>query len=237
MTGGSRGIGKQAALKAAEQGWNVAFTYRSNRAKAEEVVETITSMGRTAIAYQVDSSNEEEVRNLFRQLGKELSKPQAVVINAGITRDGFAATMSKEAWQAVIDTNLTGAFLCVRESIKAMRKTGGAIVFVSSISGRRSSPGQVNYSASKGGIDAMTRTLSKELASLNIRVNAVSPGFIGTDMVAEMNPDARKELTAQIPMKRLGTPEEVASVITFLIGEQSSYVTGQILGVDGGLGI
>lgn len=235
VTGASRGIGRACARELAAAGWTVVATYRSGADEAAELVADIRAAGGEAIARRADVSDEDDTRELFRWIRSECPPLDAVVANAGITRDAFAPMMSLRTWDEVIGVNLTGAFLVARESLKAMRKSGGSLVFVSSVSGLRGQPGQANYSASKGGLNALTRTLAREAAPSGIRVNAVAPGFTDTDMVRQIPRDAREQAVEHIPLRRLAEPREVATAIRFLAGQDSSYITGQILTVDGGL--
>lgn len=235
VTGASRGIGRACARELAAAGWTVVATYRSGSEEAAELVAEIRAARGEAIARRADVTDEGGTRALFRWIKAECPPLEVVVANAGITRDAFAPMMSLRTWDEVIGTNLTGAFLVARESLKAMRKTGGSLVFVSSVSGSRGQPGQANYSASKGGLDALTRTLARESAPAGIRVNAVAPGFTDTDMVRQLPRDAREQAVEHIPLGRLAEPREVATAVRFLAGQDASYITGQILTVDGGL--
>ncbi|KJC65435.1 SDR family oxidoreductase [Agreia bicolorata] len=233
--GGSRGIGRAAAERLSVSGLTAVITYRSDATAAQDVVMTIRNNGGRAHALQVDVRDESAVRTVFRSVAVMDGVLQTVVYSAGITSDGLLATMSADSWASVLDTNLTGAFYVARQSVKAMRKTGGSIVLVSSTSGISGQPGQGNYSASKGGINALTQSLAKEVAGLGIRVNAVAPGFTDTDMLRRMDAKARAEYAAHIPLGRMGEPQEIAHAIAFLAGPQSSYITGQVLAVDGGI--
>ena len=235
VTGGSRGIGRACVTDLAAHGWNVILSYRSRRAEAGAAVESVRSAGGSAAAIASDVTSEDDVRRLFRKIRDDHGRLDAVVSNAGITRDVYTPMMSLATWNNVIDTNLTSAFLVARESLKVMRRSGGAIVFMSSISGLRGQPGQANYSASKGGLNALTRSLAREAAPNGIRVNAVAPGFTDTDMVHRMPRAAQQSLTELIPQGRVARPSEIAAVVRFLIGPDASYVTGQILAADGGL--
>lgn len=210
--------------------------YRQDDEGAAGTVEAIRELGRRALAVRVDVSVEADVRAAFRTVLKDFGRIGSVVYSSGITADGLLATMSLNNWERVISTNLTGAFLVCRESVKALRKTGGSIVLISSTSGISGQPGQANYSATKGGINALTQSMAKEMASFGIRVNAVAPGFTNTDMLKQMDARARREYTQHIPLQRIGEPpHEIAAAVAFLVGHQSSYITGQVLAVDGGL--
>ncbi|MEV4952746.1 3-oxoacyl-ACP reductase FabG [Paenarthrobacter nitroguajacolicus] len=235
VVGASRGIGKACALELARNGHDIVIFYRQDDEGAAGTVEAIRELGRRALAVRVDVSVEADVRAAFRTVLKDFGRIGSVVYSSGITADGLLATMSLNNWERVISTNLTGAFLVCRESVKALRKTGGSIVLISSTSGISGQPGQANYSATKGGINALTQSMAKEMASFGIRVNAVAPGFTNTDMLKQMDARARREYTQHIPLQRIGEPHEIAAAVAFLVGHQSSYITGQVLAVDGGL--
>lgn len=235
VVGASRGIGKACALELARNGHDIVIFYRQDDEGAAGTVEAIRELGRRALAVRVDVSVEADVRAAFRTVLKDFGRIGSVVYSSGITADGLLATMSLNNWERVISTNLTGAFLVCRESVKALRKTGGSIVLISSTSGISGQPGQANYSATKGGINALTQSMAKEMASFGIRVNAVAPGFTNTDMLKQMDARARREYTRHIPLQRIGEPHEIAAAVAFLVGHQSSYITGQVLAVDGGL--
>ncbi|WP_420180243.1 3-oxoacyl-ACP reductase FabG [Paenarthrobacter sp. TA1.8] len=235
VVGASRGIGKACALELARNGHDIVIFYRQDDEGAAGTVEAIRELGRRALAVRVDVSVEADVRAAFRTVLKDFGRIGSVVYSSGITADGLLATMSLNNWERVISTNLTGAFLVCRESVKALRKTGGSIVLISSTSGISGQPGQANYSATKGGINALTQSMAKEMASFGIRVNAVAPGFTNTDMLKQMDARARREYTQHIPLQRIGEPHEIAAAVAFLVGHQSSYITGHVLAVDGGL--
>jgi 3-oxoacyl-[acyl-carrier protein] reductase len=235
VTGGSRGIGQAAALELARRGSDIALLYRSDVNAAEKTVAAIEALGRRAVAIAADVADENAVRAAVRRVISDFGRPSVFVVNAGVTADGLIATMSVGKWDDVIGTNLRGGFLVAREAVKAMRKTGGSLIFVSSTSGLSGQAGQVNYSASKAGVIAMTQSLAKEAAPFGIRVNAVAPGFTDTDMLKQMDASARSRYLAQIPLGRVGQPEEVATVIAFLTGSDASYITGQVMVIDGGL--
>lgn len=234
ITGGSRGIGASVALSLAEVGAKVAINYVSSATAAEELVEKITKMGGKAIAYGADVSKAEEAEGLVQQTLEKLARVDILVNNAGITRDTLLMRMKLEDWQAVIDLNLTGVFLCTKAVSKIMLKQkSGRIINVSSVAGLMGNPGQANYSAAKAGVIGFTKTIAKELASRGITVNAVAPGFIATDMTKDLKSE---EIIKFIPLKRYGQPEEVAGTIRFLAADPAAaYITGQVFNVDGGM--
>ncbi|GAA1146843.1 3-oxoacyl-[acyl-carrier protein] reductase [Kitasatospora gansuensis] len=235
VTGASRGIGRGCALALARAGCDVVVHYATQESAAKEVAEEIRALGREALTVQADVGVEAEVKEMFRTVRSTWKKLDVVVVNSGITADGFLATMSLDKWQKVITTNLTGAFLTCRESVKQMHRTGGSIVMIGSTSGIVGQPGQLNYTASKGGMIALAKGLAREVAERSIRVNVVAPGFTETDMLRGMEPRAREQLVGMVPMKRTGSVEEVASAVTYLASPAASYITGKVLTVDGGL--
>lgn len=235
ITGASRGIGRAVALALAAEGANVVVNYASSSAAAEEVVGAIAAMGgKEAIAVQADVSKADQVEALLNTVMEKWGRVDVLVNNAGITRDGLLLRMKTEDWQAVIDLNLTGVFLCTRAVSKVMLKQkSGRIINISSVAGQIGNPGQANYSAAKAGLIGFTKTVAKELASRGITVNAVAPGFITTDMTSNLKTD---EILKYIPLGRYGQPEEVAGMIKFLAADSAaSYITGQVFNVDGGM--
>ncbi len=236
VTGGSRGIGRATALKLAEHCSHVAINYQGNQAAAEECLEMLKSKGVEAMAIKTDVSSPEGVREMIARLEKKWGGLRVLVNNAGIHRDGLALRMREEDWDRVLEVNLKGAFLCARAALRSMVRGGwGRIVNVSSVAGLAGNPGQINYCASKAGLLGMTRSLAREMARWNITVNAVAPGLIATDMTDKLADESLETLTSRIPMGRMGTPEEVAEVISFLASEAAGYVTGQVICVDGGM--
>lgn len=236
VTGGSRGIGKAIALRLAEEGAHVAFTYRSASAAADEVVKAIGERGRKAVAIQSDARSYEEASKVAEQVVREFQRLDILVNNAGITRDNLLLRMSEQDWDEVIDTNLKSAFnFCKAVCRQMISQKEGRIINISSIAGVVGNAGQTNYAAAKAGMIGLTKTLAKELASRNIQVNCVAPGFVDTDMTQKLTPQQKEALFAIVPMKRTAKPEEIANVVVFLASSAASYITGQVLCVDGGL--
>jgi 3-oxoacyl-[acyl-carrier protein] reductase len=234
VTGGSRGIGKAAALALATQGAKIVVNYARSSEAAEAVVQEITDAGGKAISLQADVSQTEEVDNLIKQTLDKFGRIDVLVNNAGITKDTLLLRMKLEQWQAVIDLNLTGVFLCTKAVSKTMLKQrSGRIINIASVAGQMGNPGQANYSAAKAGVIGFTKTVAKELANRGITVNAVAPGFIETDMTDDLKSD---EIIKFIPLGRYGQPEEVAGTIRFLAADPAAaYITGQVFNVDGGM--
>jgi 3-oxoacyl-[acyl-carrier protein] reductase len=234
VTGASRGIGRAVALSLAAEGANVVVNYASSTTAAAEVVADITALGSYGIAVQADVSKSAQVEALFKAALEKWGRVDVLVNNAGITRDTLLLRMSPEDWQAVIDLNLTGVFLCTRAASKVMLKQrAGRIINIASVAGQMGNPGQANYSAAKAGVIGFTKTVAKELASRSITVNAVAPGFIATDMTSNLKSD---EILNFIPLGRYGQPEEVAGMVRFLAADPAAaYITGQVFNVDGGM--
>jgi 3-oxoacyl-[acyl-carrier protein] reductase len=238
VTGGSRGIGKACSLALAQAGAEVIVNYVSNEAAAMETVEEIRRAGGTASAVKFNVSNVEETQTAIESILKEKKKISVLVNNAGITRDGLLMRYSVEDWDSVLDTNLRGAFIATQAVVRSMMKARqGSIIHVGSIVGITGNPGQAAYCAAKAGLIGMAKSMAKELASRNIRVNVVAPGFIDTDMTHELTADQKEALMKSIPLGRTGKPEEIASAVVYLASNASQYVTGQTLIVDGGLGM
>lgn len=238
VTGGSRGLGRAICLELARGGANVMLCYAGNEAAANETVAACESLGAKAVAIRCDVSKEDEVKALMDAALKTFGHIDILVNNAGITRDGLLMMMKPEDFDAVIAANLRGAFLCMKAVARQMVKQRyGRIVNLSSVVGLRGNAGQVNYAASKAGVIGMTKSLAKELAGRNITVNAVAPGFIDTDMTAVLPEAAKEALLKTIPMARLGQPEDVARAVAFFAADETAYVTGQVLCVDGGMAV
>ncbi len=232
VTGGSRGIGKACAMELAKAGYDVVINYAGNVDAANKTVEELKALGVDAAAYKFDVSNAEQVNAGIAEIVEKFGRIDVLVNNAGITRDGLFMRMSEENWNAVINTNLSSAFYVSQPVVKVMMKQrSGAIVNMASVVGVNGNAGQANYAAAKAGLIGLTKTLAKELGSRGIRVNAVAPGFINTDMTKDL--DTSKFLDF-IPLKRLGEPEDIAKTVKFLAAD-TDYITGQVIEVDGGL--
>ena len=238
VTGGSRGIGRAICLELARRGANVVFSYAGNTAAADKTLEELKALGVEARAVQGNVADPAAAKTLIDTAVKELGGIHILVNNAGITRDGLAMAMKEEDFDAVIETNLKGAFLCMKAAIRPMMKARyGRIVNMSSVVALRGNPGQVNYCASKAGLIGMTKSLAKEMGARGITVNAVAPGYISTDMTAALPDAARQAMLSTIPVGRAGSPEDVAAAVAFLASEEAGYITGQVLSVDGGMGM
>lgn len=236
VTGASRGIGKAIALLLAENGADVAVNFAGSTAAAEAVAAEIEKMGRKAILVQGDVSQTEVCAEMVDKVVKELGRIDILVNNAGITRDTLLLRMKEEDWDAVLNTNLKGVFNCTKEAVKYMAKQrSGAIVNISSVVALMGNAGQANYAAAKAGILGFTRSVAKEMAARGIRVNAVTPGFIKTDMTSVLSEKVVAAMEASIPLARLGEPEDIAKAVLFLVSDNAAYITGQTLHVDGGM--
>jgi 3-oxoacyl-[acyl-carrier protein] reductase len=235
VTGASRGIGKAVALKLAGEGAAVVVTATSLE-RAQKTADEITGMGGKALAIEVNVANVAEVEALFAKLIETFGKLDILVNNAGITRDGLLMRMKDTDWNAVLDVNLTGTFSCTREAVKLMAKSkGGRIVNISSVVGEMGNAGQANYCASKAGVIGFSKAVAREYAKRNITVNAITPGFIETDMTDVLSANVKEDLLKQIPAGRFGKPEDIANAVIFLVSETGSYITGHVLAVNGGM--
>lgn len=236
VTGGSRGIGRAICLELARQGANVVVNYSGSEQKAKDVVAEIETFGVKAMAIQANVANVEDVESLMKQTLNHFGTIDILVNNAGITRDNLLMRMKESEWDDVIDTNLKGVFLCTKAVTRQMMKQrNGRIINISSIVGVAGNPGQVNYVAAKAGVIGMTKTVAQELASRNILVNAIAPGFITTEMTESLPEEVKQAMLKQIPLAKLGQPEDVAKTVVFFASDASNYITGQVLHVDGGL--
>jgi 3-oxoacyl-[acyl-carrier protein] reductase len=236
VTGASRGIGKAIALELAKNGASVAVNYAGSEAKANEVVDEIKANGGNAFAIKADVSNNEDVQNMIKEVISQFGQLDILVNNAGITRDNLLMRMKDAEWDDVINTNLKGVFLCTKGVTRQMMKQrSGRIINITSVVGVSGNAGQANYVAAKAGVIGLTKTTAKELASRNITVNAVAPGFITTDMTDELSEEMKSEMLKQIPLAKLGEPSDIANIVTFLASEKSKYITGQTMHVNGGM--
>lgn len=238
VTGGTRGIGRAIVLAVCEEGADCAFTYTRLSAMADSLVEEVRRIGRKALPVQLDARDFEGAKTLVEEVKKEFGRLDILVNNAGITKDKSLMMMSKEDWSDVIDTDLTGVFNTSRACIITfLKQKSGNIVNISSVSGIHPLSGQVNYAAAKAGVIGFTKSLAIEVAPYNIRVNAVAPGFISTEMTAELGEKITEKFLKMIPLRRFGAPDEVAKTVLFLLSDDSQYITGQTIQIDGGLGM
>ncbi len=236
ITGATRGIGKQIAIEFAKDGYDIAFNYRKENEDLENIKKQIKELNVRCLPVKGDVSIFDDTANMVDQIINEFGKIDVLVNNAGITKDALLMRMKKEDFEDVINVNLVGTFNVTKNVIPYMiKQRSGRIINISSVVGVSGNAGQTNYSASKAGIIGFTKSLAKEVASRNILVNAVAPGFIETQMTDVLKQEVKEEIAKNIPLRRMGTPEDVANVVKFLAGEQSSYITGQIINVDGGM--
>ena len=236
VTGASRGIGREIAQTLAAYGASVIVNYNGSKDRADEVVEMISAAGGKAIAVKADVAKAEEIARLFEEAQAAFGRIDILVNNAGITRDNLILKMSEEEYDTVLDTNLKGAFLCMKHAAKIMlRQKNGRIINISSISGIAGNAGQANYCAAKAGLLGLTKSLAKELGSRGITVNAVAPGFIETEMTEKLSEQVKEGMLAQIPLKRAGSVKDIAEAVAFLASERAAYITGQTLSVNGGM--
>jgi len=236
VTGGSRGLGQAIVRRLACSGYSVLFTYSREAEQAQSTIEGCN--GARVLSIQADVRSAESAREVLETAGREFGGLHVMVNNAGITRDRPVSLMSQDEWSEVLDTNLSGAFLYSKAAASLfMRQMGGRIINITSISGLRGVAGQANYSAAKAGMIGLTKAMAREMGPFNVTVNAVAPGYIDTQMLSHLTPQFKTKMTNLTPMGRFGCPEEVSSVVEFLASDAASYVTGQIISVDGGLGI
>ncbi len=235
ITGASRGIGKACALALSEAGARVVLAAR-NVEKLEEVAGEVRAKGREAFVVSLDMSSPESIKEAFSKTAKEFGPVHILVNNAAITRDGLALRMKPDDWNAVISTNLSGAFFAMQQVLQGMMKERwGRIINISSVVGESGNAGQANYVASKAGLIGLTKSLAQEMASRNITVNAVAPGFVETDMTQALSPELKERLLTTIPLKRFGKPEDIAAAVRFLASDEAGYITGTVIDVNGGM--
>ena len=235
ITGASRGIGRACALALSEAGARVVLAART-REKLEEVANDIRSAGREAYILDIDLASPESIKAAFAKSHSEFGATEVLVNNAGITKDGLAVRMKPEDWHCVINTNLTGAFLCTQQVLQPMMKARwGRIINITSVVGEMGNAGQANYAASKAGLIGLTKSLAQEMGGRGITVNGVAPGFVQTDMTGVLSDEMREKLLTNIPLRRMGDPKDVAAAVKFLASDEAGYVTGHVLDVNGGL--
>ncbi len=238
VTGASRGIGKACAVRLAKDGYTVVINYSHNEAKAQETLDEIKAFGGNGIIYKANVSNREEVNQMVRDVAKEFGSIDVLVNNAGVVRDQFLLMMTEENLNECFDLNVKGYFYMAQAvALKMFKKKKGVIINMSSVSGKYSLPGQSVYGATKGAVNQMTATLAKELAPYGIRVNAVAPGFIETEMLDAIPEEKKEEYLKVIPQHKLGSTQNIADLVSFLASDQSSYITGQVITIDGGLSL
>jgi 3-oxoacyl-[acyl-carrier protein] reductase len=235
VTGGSRGIGKAISLSLGKS-FNVVVGYSSSKDSAKEVVKDIVKSGGIATAIQVDVKSSESIENAFVTIEEEFDGVDVLVNNAGITKDNILPRLKEDDWNDVIDTNLSGSFKTSQRAIKHMMKNKwGRIVFISSIVGMMGNQGQANYAASKAGLIGLSKSIAKEMGSRNITSNVIAPGYVDTDMTAFLTDEQKNNIIEQLSIKRIGKPEDIANIVSFLTSDESEYITGQVISVDGGI--
>lgn len=238
VTGGSRGLGRATAIRLAGSGHRVVVNYAHNADAAEKVVAEIEEKGGEAISAQADVSSADEVEALFEEAASRLGPVTVLVNNAGITRDELLVRMSAADFDRVIETNLKSAFLCTKAALRAMlRAKWGRVISIASVAGMVGNPGQANYAASKAGMIGLSKSVAKEVGSRGITVNVVAPGFVATDLTADLADEARERMRERIALGRFGTAEEIAGIVAFLASDEAAYITGQVIAVDGGLAL
>ena len=236
VTGASRGIGRSISVELAEEGYNVVVNYAGNKAKADAVVEEIKAKGVESFAIQANVANGDEVKAMIKEVVSQFGTVDVLVNNAGITRDNLLMRMKESEWDDVIDTNLKGVFNCIQKVTPQMlRQKSGSIINLSSVVGAVGNPGQANYVATKAGVIGLTKSAAKELASRNITVNAVAPGFIVSDMTDALSEDLKDQMLEQIPLSRFGEDKDIANTVSFLASDKAKYITGQTIHVNGGM--
>jgi 3-oxoacyl-[acyl-carrier protein] reductase len=235
ITGASRGIGRACALALSAAGNEVVLAARQVE-KLEEVAAEVKAAGGEAFVVSIDLASPDSIKEAFAKASREFGRIDILVNNAGLTRDGLAMRMKRDDWDTVIQTNLSGSFFCIQQVLSPMvRERWGRIINITSVVGESGNPGQANYVASKAGLIGLTKSLAQELASRNITVNAVAPGFVETDMTASLSDELKAKITDSVPLKRIGRPEEIAAAVRFLAGDDASYITGHVLDVNGGM--
>jgi 3-oxoacyl-[acyl-carrier protein] reductase len=235
VTGASRGIGKACALALAKSGYRVAVAARSLD-NLQDTESQVKDGGGEAYAVAIDVSDSSAIKAGFEKAAREFGRIDILINNAGITKDGLAVRMKEQDWQTVLQTNLSGAFFAIQQVLPAMmRERWGRVVNISSVVGEMGNPGQANYVASKAGLIGLTKSLAQEVGSRNITVNAVAPGFIETDMTGSLSDELKQKMLANTPLRRMGTPEDIAHAVKFLVSEEASFITGHVLDVNGGI--
>ena len=236
ITGGSRGIGRAIALRLAREGTKVAINYKTNDSAAQSVVDAVTEMDGEAMAVSADVSHSAAVEDMVKRIADSWGGIDILVNNAGVIHDSLLMRMTEDVWDEVLDSNLKGAFNCTKAVLRFMvRKRWGRIINVVSVVGLEGNPGQSNYAASKAGIIAFSRSIAKEVASRNITVNAVAPGYIATEIVADLAPEFKALILSRIPQNRFGTVDDVANMVGYLASEEATYITGEVIRIDGGI--